>query len=61
LWREFPNRWEVTKEREAMRLVKRRLDKLGSEFEQATLDLYIWELQNKLCQMVSEEEAESVL
>lgn len=42
----FEIKEEVTKELEAMKLVKKRIS--GSEFEQATLNLYIWELKSNL-------------
>lgn len=42
----FDTKEEMTTELKSMKLVKKRIS--GSEFEQATLNLYIWELENCL-------------
>lgn len=44
----FNTKEEITKELESMKLVKQRLIVYGTEFEKATLNQYMWELENKL-------------
>ncbi len=44
----FDTKEEVTKELESIKLAKKSLGQDGTEFEKATLDQYLCELENKL-------------